>query len=137
MIVPEDPKPEGPEGREFPRFPSRIPAQVEIAHAWQGTSAAPLGGELYNISRGGAGLRLDRVLPPRTRLRIGVPSVAPGSRLSAEVVWTSAPPGSGRGPAVYGVRWLEQLSRSSLESIVPGQVQGQEREGGLAPTTEP
>ncbi len=49
-------KDEGPGAREHRRFPAHIPAQFEIVHVWQGGSAAPLTGELYNVSRGGAGV---------------------------------------------------------------------------------
>jgi hypothetical protein len=123
MAASENSKRPGPENRECPRFRSKLPAQVEIVHAWEGKSAAPSRGEVYNISRSGAGLRLDRVLPPRTRLRIAITAMGAHQRLSAEVVWTSAPLGAAiRGPAVYGVRWLEQLSRSALESLLPAPV---------------
>ncbi len=121
-------KPRRREHREFPRFASKIPAQIEVIHAWQGTSAGPFPGELYNISRGGAGLRLDRVFPPRTRLRIALPSMSRAQRLSAEVIWTSATFGRGNTrDAVYGVRWLEQLSRLALEALVPEELQQKEQ----------
>jgi hypothetical protein len=108
------------ESREHRRFRSKIPAHVEIVHAWEGTSVAPALGEVYNISRSGAGLRLDRVLPPRTRLRVAITAMGAHQRLGAEVVWTSAVLGAGnKSPAVYGVRWLEQLSSSALESLLP------------------
>ncbi len=127
----EEPKARQGGSREFPRFAAKIPAQIEVIHAWQGTSAGPFSGELYNVSRGGAGLRLDRVFPPRTRLRIAIPSMLRGERLSAEVVWTSAlvrEPASG--PAVYGVRWLEELSRLALEAIIPEALRQEEHEAG-------
>ncbi len=129
-------KPRGGEKREFPRFASKIPAQIEVIHAWQGTSAGPFPGELYNVSRSGAGLRLDRVFPPRTRLRIALPAMSRGQRLSAEVVWTSATFGRGeaRG-AVYGVRWLEQLSRLALEAIVPQELQQEEHPATQEPAS--
>lgn len=124
-------KPRKREQREFPRFASKIPAQIEVIHAWQGTSAGPFSGELYNISRSGAGLRLDRVFPPRTRLRIAVPAMMRGQRLSAEVVWTSAAIGQqAAGGAVYGVRWLEQLSRLALDALIPQEMQQEERSQG-------
>ncbi len=110
---------EGPGAREHRRFRACIPAQFEIVHAWEGEAAAPLAGELYNVSLGGAGARLPRVLPPRTRLRVAIPSAPPGLRLVAEVVWTSSAPGSGRALAVYGVRWLSQMSQACLASILP------------------
>jgi hypothetical protein len=108
------------EKREFPRFPAKVAAQIEVIHAWQGASAGPFPGELYNISRSGAGLRLPRVFPPRTRLKVALPSMRRGERLGAEVVWTSASfgPQTAR-EAVYGVRWLEQLSRAAIEAILP------------------
>ncbi len=127
-------KPRKRDNREFARFASKIPAQIEVIHAWQGTSAGPFSGELYNISRSGAGLRLDRVFPPRTRLRIAVPSTIRGQRLSAEVVWTSATFGQQTaGAAVYGVRWLEQLSRLALEAIIPEEAQEKERPAAQGP----
>jgi hypothetical protein len=95
-----------------------MPAQVEVIHAWQGTSAGPFPGELYNVSRSGAGLRLDRVFPPRTRLMVALPSGGSERRVSGEVVWTSATFGDDATPAVYGVRWLEHLSRAALGSIL-------------------
>lgn len=130
-------KDEGPGAREYRRFPAHIPAQFEIVHVWQGGSAAPLMGELYNVSRGGAGARLPRVLPPRTRLRVAIPSASPGLRLAAEVVWTSSAPGSGKSLAVYGIRWLEGMSQDCLASILPLFPPAEPPEIGPSPTPMP
>jgi hypothetical protein len=130
-------KDEGPGAREYRRFPAYIPAQFEIVHAWEGEAAAPLAGELYNVSRGGAGARIPRVLPPRTRLRVAIPSAPPGLRLVAEVVWTSSAPGPPRGPAVYGIRWLERLSPECLSSILPLPLPPESPGTGTSPTPMP
>jgi hypothetical protein len=130
-------KDDGPGAREHRRFPAFIPAQFEIVHAWQGESAAPLTGALYNVSRGGAGARLPRVLPPRTRLRVAIPSAPPGLRLSAEIVWTSSAPGSGKDMAVYGIRWLEGVSAECLGSILPLLPPADPPEVGTSPTPMP
>jgi hypothetical protein len=106
--------------RDYPRFASRIPVQVQVVHAWEGGTRMSLGATLFNVSRGGAGVSLPYVLPPRTRLAILVPVAAPSLRIPAEVVWTSHALGHG-GPAVYGVRWMIYLPRESLEAMVPGE----------------
>jgi hypothetical protein len=106
--------------RDYPRFASQIPVQVQVVHAWEGETRASLGATLFNVSRGGAGVSLPYVLPPRTRLAILVPVGAPSLRIPAEVVWTSQAPGQGGGAAVYGIRWMIYLSRESLEAMVPG-----------------
>jgi hypothetical protein len=106
--------------RDYPRFVSQISVQVQVVHAWEGSTRASLSATLFNVSRGGAAVSLPYVLPPRTRLAILVPVSAPSLRIPAEVVWTSHAPGHGGGPAVYGVRWMIYLSRESLEAMVPG-----------------
>lgn len=54
----------------------------------------------------------------RTRLLISVPTDSGSRRLLAEVVWTSLAPGGGPSPGVYGIRWVERLSREFLESLL-------------------
>lgn len=104
--------------REFSRLPTMIPVHVEIAQAWQGTDGGSLPGGLINVSCGGAGMRLRRVLPPRTKLAISVPTDSGSLRLPAEVVWTSMTPGRGSSLGVYGIRWMERLSPRFLESLL-------------------
>jgi hypothetical protein len=105
--------------REHTRLGSRIPVTVEMIHVWEGSQAGSIQGMIFNVSRGGAAVRVGWVLPPRTRLRILVPGVPVSLRLLAEVVWTSLVPGVAARGAVYGVRWMEILSRKSLEAILP------------------
>ncbi|HSB70716.1 MAG TPA: PilZ domain-containing protein [Candidatus Methylomirabilis sp.] len=105
------------EGREYPRRPVTIPVHVKIAQAWQGTIGPGITGGLLNVSRGGAGVRLRHVLPPRTRLVISVPAATGTRHVLAEVVWTSEAPGSGIAQGMYGVQWLERLSSDSLKSL--------------------
>ena len=106
-------------GREYSRLPTMIPVHVEIAQAWQGADGTSLPGGLINVSCGGAGVRLRRVLPPRTKLLISVPTDSGSLRLQAEVVWTSMVPERGSSLGVYGIRWLERLSPRLLESLLP------------------
>ena len=104
--------------REFPRLVTMIPVNVEIAQAWQGPVGEKLPGGLLNVSCGGASVRLQKVLPPRTRLSVSVPTESGSRRLLAEVVWTSLTPGRRSSPGVYGIRWVERLSADSLESLL-------------------
>jgi hypothetical protein len=104
--------------REHPRHSSRIPVDVEIAHAWEAGSQRAVSGTLYNVSRGGAAVAVAWAFPPRTRLRILVP-VTTRLRLLAEVVWTSLVPGRDPRTAIYGVRWIDHLSREHLEAMAP------------------
>jgi len=106
--------------RDYPRFASRIPVRVQVVHAWEGSTRTAVSATLFNVSRGGAGVSLPYVLPPRTRVAVLVPVAAPSLRIPAEVVWTSRAPGQGGGTVVYGVRWMSYLSRESLEAMVPG-----------------
>jgi hypothetical protein len=106
--------------RDYPRFPSRIPVQVQVVHAWEGSAHASVSAILFNVSQGGAGVSFPFVLPPRTRLAVLVPVAAPSLQIPAEVVWTSHAPGYGGGTAVYGVRWMAYVSREILEAMVPG-----------------
>jgi len=108
-----------PVPRDHPRVSVRIPVQVQITHAWEGGSHAPTTGSLFNVSRGGAGLFMSRVVPPRTRLSIVLPTLVSDLQLLAEVVWTSHAPGRDPGSATYGVRWVEFLSRQGLEAMLP------------------
>jgi hypothetical protein len=90
--MPELPVPNEP--RESPRFRTRIPVVLEVAHAWESRQDRRMSGTLFNLS------------------------------LGAEVVWTSAHPGGATGSVVYGIRWTEFLSRRSFESIFPDAVSG-------------
>jgi len=65
--------PSAPIPRDYPRFASRIPVQVQVVHAWEGSTRASVGATLFNVSRGGAGVSLPYVLPPRTQLAVLVP----------------------------------------------------------------
>jgi hypothetical protein len=106
--------------RDYPRIMSQIPVQIQVAHAWEGSTRASMAATLFNVSRGGAGFFLPYVLPPRTRLAVLIPVAVPSLRIPAEVVWTSRAPWRGGGTAVYGLRWMIYLSRESLEAMVPG-----------------
>jgi PilZ domain len=106
--------------RDYPRIMSRIPVQIQVAHVWEGDTHASMAATLFNVSRGGAGVLLPYVLPPRTRLAVLIPDAVSSLRIPAEVVWTSHVPGQGGGTAVYGVRWMTYLSRESLEAMTPG-----------------
>jgi len=108
-----------PVPRDYPRFASRIPVQIQVMHRWEGSTRASVGATLFNVSRGGAGVSLPYVLPPRTRLAVLVPVAEPSVRIPAEIVWTSAAPGHGGGTAMYGLRWMTYLSRERLEAMVP------------------
>jgi hypothetical protein len=105
--------------RDHPRFLVRIPVQVEIAHAWEGSTRTSRFGSLFNVSRGGAGLSMSWVVPPRTRFSILVPAVGADVRLLAEVVWTSLAPGRDPESATYGLRWIEYLSGRTLQAMLP------------------
>ena len=107
----------GEGAREFPRLSTMIPVYIEIAQTWQGTDGASVPGGVLNVSCGGTGMR--RVLPPRGRLVISVPTDSGCRHLPAEVVWTSTVPGRRSSPGVYGLRWMERLSPRLLESLLP------------------
>jgi hypothetical protein len=92
---------------------------IRIDHAWSGPGARALFGMLVDVSLGGAAVRLDGTLPPRTRLSLSLPTTAVCCRLRAEVVWTSVIPGQGTARAVYGLRWLQRLEPAILESLQP------------------
>jgi hypothetical protein len=115
-MTPSD-QPQAPRGHT--RLGARIPVTVEMVHVWEGSQAGSAQGTIFNVSRGGAAVRVGWVLPPRTRLRILVPGVPVSLHLAAEVIWTSLLPGAASRGAVYGVRWMEELSRKSLEAILP------------------
>ena len=106
--------------RDHPRFASRIPVQVQVVHACEGSTRAAVDATLFNVSQGGAGVSLPFVLAPRTRLVLLVPVAAPSLRIPAEVVWASYAPGYGGGTTIYGVRWMIYLSQETLEAMVPG-----------------
>ena len=108
-----------PVPRDYPRLPVSIPVQVRITHAWEGSTRTSRFGSLFNVSRGGAGLAMSWVVPPRTRFTILVPAARADLRLLAEVVWTSLTPGRDPESAVYGLRWIEYLSGQSLEAMLP------------------
>jgi hypothetical protein len=108
-----------PVPRDHPRLPVSIPVQVQIAHAWEGSTRTSRFGSLFNVSRGGAGLAMAWVVPPRTRFTVLVPARRADLRLLAEVVWTSLTPGREPESAVYGLRWVEYLSGQNLEAMLP------------------
>lgn len=118
--------------RTHPRLPVSIPVQVQITHAWEGSTRTSRFGSLFNVSRGGAGLAMSWVVPPRTRFAIMVPAARADLRLLAEVVWTSLTPGRDPESAVYGLRWIEYLSGQSLEAMLPPAGR-QDREAPPAP----
>src|SRR5512139_3921448 len=105
--------------RDHPRLPVSIPVQVQITHAWEGSTRTSRFGSLFNVSRGGAGLAMSWVVPPRRRFAILVPAARADLRLLAEVVWTSLTPGRDAESAVYGLRWIEFLSGKNLEAMLP------------------
>ncbi len=108
-----------PTSREYLRTPVTLPVEVRITHAWEGGAQASLQGVLRDVSRGGAGLSMPWVVPPRTRLAVDVPTGGSGIRLVAEVVWTSLAPGRESSLPAYGVRWVEFLSRQRLDMMLP------------------
>lgn len=132
MVTPQS---DDREPREFSRLPAMIPVRVEVAHVWEGATFTAMPATLFNMSRGGAGLRLQWVVPPRTRLLISLPTGTPPHRLLAEVVRT--PQGPGREPKgeLYGIRWLERLSPEVLESVVLQQGFWESGEEADAPRT--
>ena len=105
--------------RDHPRHAAKIPVQVEVVHAWKGAAGMPLAGTLVDISRGGAALRLDQVLPPRTRLRVAMATVIPGLDVVADVVWTPLEPSREASGRKYGLRWRQSLSRAQFEVLMP------------------
>ena len=129
------PQEEGPEPREYLRLPAMIPVRIGIIHAWQGSGLSSLLGSMSNVSRGGAEIHVRWAIPPRTELRISLPVSALGQRLLAEVVWTSASPGSNPASAVYGVRWKERLSQELLDTILLRQTGSAPDETGAIPRT--
>ncbi len=120
----------GQEAREYFRHPTAIPASVAIAHAWEGSMGNNLPADLLNVSRGGASLRVRWVFPPRTRLLVSISAGESTVPLLAEVVWTSLLPGRRPEPAVYGIRWIEQLMPRSLESLLKPPPSSREEAGG-------
>jgi hypothetical protein len=108
-----------PTPRSYPRYPSTASVQIQVAHAWEGGSRLSIPGTLLNVSRGGAGVAISWVLPPRTLLTLLFPE-APELRLPAEIVWTSMAPESSPASAIYGVRWMTHIPRHWLATMVPG-----------------
>ncbi len=105
--------------RRFPRLRCMIPVHAVIDHAWDPTSVTAFSGTLMNIGCGGGTLRLPAVLPPRTRLRLTLPTTVVARNLPAQVVWTSAVPGRRAKGILYGIRWMEALSPQALHSLQP------------------
>ena len=105
--------------RTHPRFPSKAPVQIQVSHAWEGASRLSIPGTLVNVSRGGAGVAIPWVFPPRTLLTLLFPE-EPELRLPAEIVWTSMAPESSPASAIYGVRWMTHIPRHWLATMVPG-----------------
>jgi len=104
--------------REFSRIPVVIPVLVESFPISQAAAFAVVPGALLNIGRGGGRVRVRWEFPRRTRLVISLPIGMPSLRLPAEPIWACHPPGGGQEPAVYGVRWVEPLSSTILETIL-------------------
>lgn len=104
--------------RDFSRIPVVIPVHVECFRTSQAAPFAVVPGALLNIGRGGGRVRVRRELPPRTRLVISLPIGMPGLPLPAELSWACHPSDGGQEPAVYGVRWVEPLSSTILETIL-------------------
>lgn len=105
--------------REHARTAVSIPIDTRIAHVWEGAARAPVCGVLRDVSRGGARLSMSRVVPPRTRLLLSIPTTGGELALTAEVVWTSLTPGLEPLFAAYGLRWVEFLSRPQLDMMLP------------------
>jgi len=105
--------------RRFPRPRCMIPVHAVIDHAWEPTTLTAFSGALLNISCGGATVRLPAILPPRTRLRLTLPTTVVSRNLQAQVVWTSAVPGMRAKHALYGIRWREALSEQALRALRP------------------
>jgi hypothetical protein len=103
---------------DFSRIPVVIPVRVERFRTSQAAPLAVVPGTLLNIGRGGGRVRVRREFPPRTRLVISLPIGMPGLRLPAELIWACHPSDGGQDPAVYGVRWVEPLSSTILETIL-------------------
>jgi hypothetical protein len=104
--------------REFFRIPVVIPVRVEIFPSSQGAASSVVPGALLNIGRGGGRVRVRWEFPARTRLVISLPIEIPSLRLPAEVIRACHPSNGGPEPAVYGVRWVEPLSSTILETIL-------------------
>jgi hypothetical protein len=105
--------------RAYPRYPSTTAVRVQVAHVWEGASRRDLSGILRDVSRGGAGVLLPLVLPPRTVLTVDFPEI-PGVRLPAEIVWTSKAPGSVPAFSVAGLRWMAHVPRYLFSTMIPG-----------------
>ena len=65
-----------PVPREHQRVPVRIPVQVQIMHVGERNTRTSQFGSLFNVSRGGAGLAVSWIVPPRTRFAILVPAAS-------------------------------------------------------------
>jgi hypothetical protein len=104
--------------REFSRIPVVLPVRVESFPTSQAAAFAVVPGVLLNIGRGGGRVRVRWEFPPRTRLVISLPIGMPSWRLPAELIWACHPSGGGREPTVYGVRWVDPLASTILETIL-------------------
>jgi hypothetical protein len=104
---------------DFSRIPVVIPVRVECFRTSQAAPLAVVPGTLLDIGRGGGRVRVRREFPPRTRLVISLPIGMPGLWLPAELIWACHLSDGGQEPAVYGVRWVEPLSSTILETILP------------------
>ncbi len=105
--------------RRFPRLRCMIPVHAVVDHAWDPGSATAFSGMLLNIGCGGGSLQLPAVLPPRTRLRLTLPTTVVARNLAAQVVWTSAIPGRRAKRILYGFRWADDLPQQVLQSLQP------------------
>ncbi len=108
----------GQDTRKFLRMPVVIPLRAEILRASHEAMFASVPGALLNVGCGGGRVRFRWELPPRTRLFISLPAGTPLLRLLAEVSWMSQPSGREPGLTEYGLRWVEPLSSSVLQSVL-------------------
>lgn len=118
-VEPARPTPDPQPQRGVPRLAAAIPVLVTVVHAWEAGSTAAKPAALLNVSQTGGAIQLAGVLPPRTRLRISLPSSFAAPPLLGDVVWTSALPGRRVTQPLYGLRWIEELPRAIMEALHP------------------
>ncbi len=108
----------GQHARKFLRMPAVIPVRVEFLQDSNEAMFTSVPGALLNVGCGGGRVRFRWELSVRTRLFISLPAGTPHLRLLAEVSWASQPPGREPGLTEYGLRWMEPLSSSVLQSVL-------------------
>ncbi len=123
----------GQDTRKFLRMSVVIPVRAEILWASHESKFASVPGALFNVGCGGGKVRFRWELPPRTRLFISLPAGTPLLRLQAEVSWVSQPSGLDPGLTEYGLRWVEPLSSSVLQSVLHRQGLAGRREAAHVP----